>query len=99
MNKTEQVGLYYQAVVPAETCWFFTAILRSQEHLCFDRAIDKTRSIVEFFVPVSNQQEFESFLGDLERHALVHSLKQLPNRFADLDVVLHLHDSVQEVGL
>lgn len=90
MKETIQVGLYYQAIVPPERCWFFTAVIRSQEHLCFDRSADKTKSIVEFFVPAGNQKEFESLIATLAAKGLVHSLILLPNRFADSNRPLNL---------
>ena len=41
--------LYFQAHVKKESVWIVTSILRSCEHLAFDRNIDLPKSIFEFF--------------------------------------------------
>jgi len=42
---------YYQAEVAKPTTWFLVSTLRANEHLCFDRTLDKEHGIFEFFVP------------------------------------------------
>ena len=76
--------LYYQAKITREKCWFFTAILRSHEHLAFDRTIDTKNSIFEFFVPELNQQEFEDLMQHLSCIGLVSNLQCLSNRIEKL---------------
>jgi len=44
-------GLYYRATIDRTRCWYFVAILRSFEHMVFDRTYDVQNSVFEFFVP------------------------------------------------
>lgn len=97
MEQTRQVGFYYQAKVTPERCWFFAAVLRAQEHLCFDRTLDKNTNVFEFFVPRGQVQEFESLMRYFAREGIVSSLAQLPNRFANGATPLDLHVSHQEI--
>lgn len=60
-------SLYYQACVKKKDCWFFVAILRSFEHLAFDRTIDKRESRLEFFVPVNLRGTFEEVMAWFEK--------------------------------
>lgn len=92
-----RTGLYYQAHIPADRCWFFTAVIRCQENLCFDRTLDKERSVFEFFVPAEKASQFEAFMAALAEQGVVRNLQQFSNRFADEQVPLHLHHSLQDV--
>lgn len=74
--------LYYQATIERSRCWLFTSILRSFEHLCFDRTIDAQASVFEFFVPHDNEQLFLSLMNYCKSIGLAHDFKQLPNRIA-----------------
>lgn len=49
---------YYQAHIKRPYCWFLVAVLRSFEHVAFDRTIDKNNSIFEFFVPHDTEKYF-----------------------------------------
>ncbi len=73
-------SLYYQAQVKPETCWLFTGVLRSYEHLVFDRTLDVAQSVFEFFVPPLNEAEFIELIFLLEKKGLVRGLTRLPNR-------------------
>ncbi len=73
-------GLYYQALVNREKGWYFTAILRSFEHMCFDRTLDKKKHLFEFYVPQSQKEKFEAIMNYFEQEGLVSELQQLPNR-------------------
>lgn len=75
--------LYFQANIRKEETWFFVATLRSNEHLCFDRTLDTTTTLFEFFVPPANEAHFLRFI---ERHSVegrVINLSRLPNRLAE----------------
>lgn len=75
---------YYQAIVPPKTCHYFVALLRSHEHLCFDRTLDRSdreRQIFEFFVPVSQKQTFEGIMRWFADAGLIQHLQELPNRY------------------
>lgn len=71
---------YYQAHVQPAQCWYFVAILRSFEHVCFDRTVDVGNSIFEFFVPEHMDQEFKEIMSVFEREGIVTSLSQQSNR-------------------
>ncbi len=76
---------YYQAHVAEKDCWFLVAILRSFEHLAFDRTVDKERSIFEFFVPEGNEASFLELMDYFEGQGIVSDLQKLPNRLARED--------------
>lgn len=75
--------LYYQAHVVPHECWFLVAVLRSFEHLAFDRTYDVHKSIFEFFVSPDSQEPFLELMSYFEREGIVTTFQQLPNRLAD----------------
>ena len=74
---------YYQAQVVPAKCWFFVGVLRSFEHVCFDRTRDKEASIFEFFVPPDMESTFLELMDYFKKEGIVTSLEQLPNRLLD----------------
>ncbi len=74
--------LYYQAHVDKQRCWFFVAVLRSFEHMSFDRTLDKETSLFEIFVPHAAQEMFESIMQELYAQDIVIDWQPLPNRLA-----------------
>ncbi len=74
---------YFQARVVRPRVWFFTATLRSFEHLCFDRTLDKRESVFEFFVPVDAVALFEKLMAWYQEQGIVEYFEQLPNRLLD----------------
>lgn len=82
------VGYYYQAHILREQTWFFTAVLRSLEHMAFDRTIDKEQSLLEFFVPQAMEAQFLAFMADMQGRGLVLSLHELPNRLVPVDAAV-----------
>jgi len=74
---------YYQAHVPQKTCWLFVALLRSCEHVTFDRTLDKEGSIFEFFVPPTMEETFLSIMRWLGVQGLVDNVIKLPNRLLE----------------
>ncbi|PKN03514.1 hypothetical protein CVU75_01860 [Candidatus Dependentiae bacterium HGW-Dependentiae-1] len=79
---------YYQARVQKEDVWFLVAVLRSFEHMAFDRTIDKEQSIFEFFVPPVLEETFLAIMQYFIKHSIVHDLQKLPNRMADSAAIL-----------
>lgn len=71
---------YYQARVARATTWFFTSVLRSYEHLAFDRTLEKTDGIFEFFVPQGMEPYFVEFMEDMHKMGMVSDIKKLDNR-------------------
>jgi hypothetical protein len=74
--------VYYQAHVVKSKTWLFVAVLRSFEHCCFDRTVDKEAGIFEFFIPESLEQSFLDVMRYFEREAIIHTLQKLPNRLS-----------------
>ncbi len=71
---------YYQGYVVKEQTWFLVAVLRSYEHLAFDRTFDKQRGLFEFFVPVELEHFLVTLLGHMRELGVVSSFVKLPNR-------------------
>lgn len=72
---------YYQAIVNIPYTHFITGILRSQEHLVFERALDgKNSSIIEFFVPDDSEEKFTSIMQDFIELGYVFSFEKKENR-------------------
>jgi hypothetical protein len=74
---------YYQAHITPKKAWFFVAILRSFEHLCFDRTFSVKDSIFEFFVPEDFERFFLEIMSYFQHTGVVVDLKKLPNRLKD----------------
>jgi hypothetical protein len=75
--------LYYQAHVVPRECWYFVAIMRSFEHLCFDRTYNVEQSIFEFFVPADQQQDFLELMSYFQKRGIIQRFEQYENRLAD----------------
>lgn len=75
---------YYQAHILRNKVWFFAAALRNSDHLVFERTYDKAESIFEFFIPEKLEPYFLELMLYFENAGVVSQLKQLPNRFQEL---------------
>lgn len=71
---------YYQARVDKTFCWYVVAILKSYEHLAFDRTLDTTINLFEFYVPQEREKEFLNIMEYFQNNHLLTDLKKLPNR-------------------
>ena len=78
---------YFQACIPQSRVWFVTAVLRSCEHVAFDRTIDAQKSIFEFFVAPDLRETFVALMNFFQTHGLINNLVELPNR-------LHVQDEL-----
>ncbi len=74
---------YYQATIKREDCWFLTSIIRSFEHVVFDRTVDVQNSVFEFFVPESMEAEFLHIMRYFQDQGIASNLVKLPNRLMD----------------
>ena len=86
MNKKSEHTLhcsYYQALVDRSSTWFVVAVLKSFEHMSFDRTLDIEKGLFEFFVPSSTEKYFLTIMEYLTAQGYVHDLKKLPNRLLD----------------
>lgn len=77
------VCLYYQAEIKKEKVWFVAGVLRSFEHLAFDRTIDKEQSLFEFFVPQDLENYFLQVMNYFGHEGMIKNLQKLPNRLGD----------------
>lgn len=80
MDSNKNYCLYYQAHVKKELCWFMVAVLRSCEHVAFDRTIDKAGSVFEFFVPELMQQHFEEIMARFLKDEIITYCNKMDNR-------------------
>ncbi len=74
---------YYQIKVSEPQSWFVVGIMRSFEHLCFDRTLDVPNSIFEFFVPAEHEATFQEVVDYCLQQGLVSDVKKLPNRLME----------------
>ena len=71
-KSTNQLSQYYQVSFPhPEKIWFVVSILKSYDHLAFDRALDDDSKTFEFFVPADQEDEFLVIMKDLEQRGLI----------------------------
>lgn len=76
-------SLYFQAQVVPKDTWFLVAILRSFEHLQFDRTYDKTTGTFEFLVPQAHEKYFLEIMNYFQQEGIVLTLEKIRNRFED----------------
>jgi len=74
---------YYQARVEKPHMWYVVGILRSFEHLVFDRTIDKQKGIIEYYVPSDLENYFLEIMEYFVAQGIVHDVTKLPNRLQD----------------
>ena len=79
---------YYQAHVKREGCGMLVSVLRSFEHLVFDRTIDKANSIFEFYVPTSQEATFLEVMRYFQDAGIVVDLMKKENRLRDPQAIL-----------
>jgi len=74
------VCAYYQARVKESEVWFLVAVMRSFEHLAFDRTLDKEQSVFEFFVPRDNERSFLEVMEYFRQKGVIEGLVKAENR-------------------
>ena len=82
MQQKQNYCQYYQAHVNRQQAWFFVAVVRSYEHMMFDRTVDTELSIFEFFVPKDAESDFLKVMKKLEEVGIVWDVRKLDNRLA-----------------
>ena len=73
-------GLYYQAHVAEKHCWYFVGVLRSFEHLVFDRTFDKQQGIFEFFLPPEQEEAFLAIMEYFKKEGIIAHLVKMEHR-------------------
>ena len=71
---------YYQATVSKSETWYLVAVLRSFEHVAFDRTLDKKSNRFEFFVPAELESFFIEVMTYFKEELIVTNLEKMPNR-------------------
>ena len=74
---------YYQAHLVPSTVWFVVSILKSFEHMAFDRAFDVEQSIFEFFVVPAAEPTFLAVMEYMQSKGYISYYKKLPNRLQE----------------
>lgn len=74
---------YYTALVDKTFCWYVVAILKSYEHLAFDRTLDTPTNLFEFYVPADREQQFLRLMEHFKNQHLVSDLTKKQNRLMD----------------
>lgn len=82
-SNKQMYSIYYTAHIERPLVWFFVAILRSFDHVAFDRTHDVANSVFEFFVPEGMEPYFLEIMASLKKEGVVHSLQKHPNRLLD----------------
>lgn len=73
---------YYRARVEQRAALYLVAVLKSVDHLCFDRSYEDKGDQFEFFVPRDMEQEFEMVISFFEKTGEITEFRKLPNRLA-----------------
>lgn len=81
-------SLYFQAQVVPKDTWFLVAVLRSFEHLQFDRTYDKVTGTFEFLVPEGHLVFFKELMEYFQKEGIVLSWQEMDNRLAEKDAVV-----------
>ncbi len=81
-------GSYYQAHVVPIHAWFFTGVMRSFEHVVFDRTLNKEESLFEFFVPQDTEKYFLDLMNYFQKEEIVSGLIKKENRLKDPNEVI-----------
>lgn len=76
-------SIYYQVTVKKTDCWYFAAILRSFEHLSFDRTLDKQKSIFEVLVSPGLEHHFLEIMDHFKSIGVITDVVKTSNRLLD----------------
>jgi len=76
----QQYCFYYQVHISRPKTLGMVSILKSFDHLCFDRTLDAPTGLFEFFVPKSQESLFLKLMAYFKKEGSVSGLQKLPNR-------------------
>lgn len=83
----EQWSIYYIVFVIPEKMWFFSALLKSMEHMAFDRTLDPALGQVELFIAPDAVHDIEAFLHNMRFRGVVTAYSVGTNRLQKLRVL------------
>ena len=81
-------SLYYQAHVVKKETWFFVAILRSFEHMSFDRTLIKETSMFELYVAPETERYFIELMNYFLETGVITCFEKKENRLRDPEALL-----------
>ena len=84
----DQYCSYYQAHISKPKTLGCVSILKSFDHVCFDRTLDAATGLFEFFVPELQEPFFLKLMHYFEKEGTVRDLKKIRNRLLDVGVLL-----------
>lgn len=85
INTTTIYCSYYHAIIAREDCWFVTAVLKEQDHICLDRTLDVQQLLYEFFIPRDQEKIFCTIMNHFKQTGSVSYFEKLPNRLENSD--------------
>ena len=71
---------YYQAVVNVAKTWFIGGFFKSEDYVAFERTINGSSDVIEFFVPEDQEEFFLELMSCLQRNGYVDRFEKMPNR-------------------
>ena len=74
----KNICAYYQGILKRDTTWFVVGALRNEDHVVFERALDKKQNLFEFFVPKDQETVFLHIMNYMQKNGYVLSLRKLP---------------------
>ena len=75
--------IYYQATIPErKNHLFVVGLLKYYDNLCFDRTVDGSLGLFEFYVPSSMHYQFLSVMNILIESEVIKNFHKMPNPIA-----------------
>ncbi len=71
---------YYQAEVDVPYTWFVGGVFRNEDNLVFERTIDDSSAIIEFFVTKEQEEEFLDLMNYLVKLGYILNFTKQENR-------------------
>lgn len=78
---------YYQAYLSRPHVVQMIGILKSFEHICFDRTLNPQTSLFEFFVPRDQEYLFLKVMDYFQAQGIVTQLQKMDNRLIHQNVL------------
>lgn len=82
------LSTYYIAEVNVRMTWLIGGIFRNEDNITFERTIDGSNNLLEFFVPEGQVEEFLFLVDYLMKHHLIYSIQEAPNRYLQTKTTL-----------
>ncbi len=73
---------YYQAIVDVPYTWFVFGVFRNEDNLVFERTVEGSPNILEFFVTKDQEAEFLHVMDYLVKGGYILSVEKKVNRLS-----------------